>query len=224
MYNASMVMKDKKFAFALSQLFVAALVIIAVAGIGIPVFLNKTKATNLRGQYLKVYSDITNSTKMMKFNDVDISPNDQDNKTYIKNFTMFFKVKSSCAQGESSCIQTTGVYKTLDGKKQPFLLDKEPNIGQFVLNDNTLFILNNYDNNLWVYVDINGIKSKPNTLGEDLFAFYSDGGIIKPMGDTETPYMDNEKYCNNKVSSEYSGLSCSQTAFSNGEYFKEIFK
>ncbi len=98
--------------------------------------------------------------------------------------------------------------------------------GQFVLNDGSLILVNNYtyqnDPNLYISVDLNGFQKRPNMLGHDLFMFQIDEkGNLLPMGAKGTTYYsEDDEYCSPASSSEFNGAGCTYNALTDKTFFR----
>ncbi len=192
----------------------------------LPKFSRQVKAVQFKNQYFKIYREFSQAVGFMQEKDEFNLASYAEGKTFIKNFAVFFKVGSLCKKNNNKlCLAGKPAYSTLDGNYYPQFINY-PNIGQFVLSDDTLVILNNIDDNLWINVDINGIKHKPNKLGLDVFTFYvsSDELNLKLMGASNTPYKEISKYCDPKNSNEFNGLPCSYKAILDKDYFHDMQK
>ena len=70
-------------------------------------------------------------------------------------------------------------------------------------------------------IDINGIE-KPNRLGYDFLAFESQEGTLYPVGGPTTSYIENND-CNLSEPNQV-GMTCTQKAISDSDYFKKVVK
>ncbi len=191
-----------------------------------PKLKGQVSAVQLKSQYFKVYREFSQAVALYQYKDGEFAPSSYaEPRRFVQTFSSLFAVDTLCEEDSNLCLPSSKspVYTTLDGKKHPKFL-KDPNIGQFVLLDGTLVILNEVNGNLWVNVDINGIKRKPNKLGLDVFTFFigSDESNMKLMGASGTPYMNLSKYCNPYTSNKYNGLPCSYKAILDKTYFEEF--
>ena len=147
-------------------------------------------------------------------------------RTFFKKFAGFFDIDGVCDNYTDPCLWNNMTYKTLDGEITPSFY-RTPNIGQFRTKTGALYMLYSYDeNDLRVFVDINGINKKPNRFGADVFAFYMDSysGDLKYMGDAGTPYRNMNLYCNPYTSNKFNGFACPYKAILDKEYFNDTFK
>ena len=148
------------------------------------------------------------------------------NRQFFKRFAGFFDLEGVCDNYSDPCLWNNMTYKTLDGEITPSYYNT-PNVGQFRTKSGALYMLYSYeDNDLRIFVDINGIKQKPNRFGMDVFAFYVDtySGALRYMGEDGTPYKELNLYCNPYVSNKYNGISCPYKAVLDKDYFIDTFK
>ena len=150
---------------------------------------------------------------------------EQNNKShhFLKKFAGFFDLESVCESYTEPCLWNNLTYKTLDGEITPAYYGT-PNIGQFITKSGALYMLYTYgENDLWAFVDINGIRKRPNRFGIDVFLFYipANTGILRYMGASGTPYQSISLYCNPYVSNKFNGFSCPYKAVLDRNYFEE---
>ena len=161
----------KNRAFTLAEVLITLGIIGVVAAITLPNLMTAYKARVLRSQFMKSYSLIQQSYKMMEADGVSTSPTDYDrisgdDSSFKTVFQRYFTGTTDCWYNKSApCYNmTTYSYKCLDGKSSltPHYFDD----GQFALKDGTLFMFENpsssnpSDYRAWVFVDINGINGK----------------------------------------------------------------
>lgn len=174
------------------------------------------------------YSEVSNFYtvyKGMMEKDFDFSVY-KKNPKFFKKFAGFFNLSSTCSDYTEPCLWNSMTYKTLDGEISPSYFGV-PNVGQFITKSGALYMLYAYeDNNLWIFVDVNGIKGKPNRFGVDVFSFYIDSGNpeLQYMGAKGTPYKSLNLYCNPYDSNKYNGLACSYKVVLDENYFDDTFK
>ena len=219
--------------FTLAEVLITLGIIGVVAALTIPSLMTKNKAKRLRSQYLKTYSTIAQSIRLIKNEDVSLDPKTYSSgNSFYKTFANYFKTAHLCGT-QAAAIQKNDLcyysgdnsYKTLDGKSTPPYSRFDD--GQFLLMDNTLIMLENpYGSSnapLWIHADINGKNNPPNRLGIDVFTFVmtSDEELV-PMGSVGTTYTNTEQYCNPKVSNNYNGFACSKKAMEDSNYFEKI--
>ncbi|MBR1424669.1 hypothetical protein IJ579_03810 [bacterium] len=228
MVSRSGVRKKKKKGFewtrkkVLSLLFGALLIFYVF-----PKISSSVSSIQYKNQYFKVYREFSQAVALLQYKEEDFISSAKGSPEYfIEEFSSLFATDSLCKTEAPHCL-TEGrlAYSTLDGRYYPEFLNK-PNVGQFVLLDDVLVIVNLIDDNLWITVDINGIKKRPNRLGLDVFTFFLGGDELnlRLMGSSGTPYMNLGKYCSLFESNEYNGLPCAYKAILDREYFNDIKK
>ena len=88
----------------------------------------------------------------------------------------------------------------------------------------TVFIRNSTFSNgaLFISVDVNGYKKKPNKAGHDLFMFQiNNKGNLVPMGTANT-YYPSTSLCAEGSNSSENGFGCTAKALSDPNYFKNL--
>ncbi len=218
--------------FTLAEVLITLGIIGVVAAITIPSLMTAHKAHRLRAQFLKSYSTIQQAFRQMEADDVstDISSYSGKMGSFYKTFKSYFKGVHECGfyTNTSKNLPCLGMgehnYKSLDGKytiSSDYFTD-----GQFVLPDGTLVMIDNpnWGDFVWIFVDLNGYKNPPNRWGYDLFTFEFINGELKTMGDIQTKYNDQEKYCNINSTGITNGMACANKAKNNTDYFKWIVK
>jgi hypothetical protein len=109
-------------------------------------------------------------------------------------------------------------YKTFNGNTvYSYKLDN----GQFILNDGTFIMIEEYGP--LISVDVNGYKKKPNKWGWDLFTFQlmNDGKLL-PMGAEGTMFTDKNTYCSQTSTNAENGIACAYYAFTDENFWKEL--
>ena len=228
--------------FTLAEVLITLGIIGIVAALTMPMLLAHQQQVALRTALLKNYSVLYQAVEHMSADlGMDIVPSNFARQGFKQYFIKYFNVLYDCGLGstditdhenaatycaseqhyEGTTTRFTEHYKTFDGGRylDPTLL----NNGQFVLNDGSLVMIENWDNNyIYISVDVNGIKKRPNVWGKDLFTFQltTDGKLL-PMGAPKTKYHDRDQtYCSKTGSSTYNGVSCAHQAIVDPEYFK----
>lgn len=114
-------------------------------------------------------------------------------------------------------------YKTFNKKHtvQTYYFDD----GQFLLNDGTLYMLENsyiVNSSIYITIDINGMSKKPNSWGHDLFTFQiTENGKLLPMGAKGTDFDSND-YCSTTSSNRINGIGCTYKALTEKNYWKKL--
>jgi len=215
-------------AFTLAEVLITLGIIGVVAAMTIPNLMVNMQAKKYRSQYLKAYSEISQAVRMMKYDEVSLDSSTYGSgNSFYKTFYSYFKNAHLCGTGTTDArykdlCYYQGDYHNFNGKviTESYRFDD----GQFVLMDGALVMLENpYSSanpELWIHVDINGKKGKPNRLGVDVFTFdFNDKEELVPMGSFGTQYTDTEKYCNPSSNLAQNGYACSQRAMNESDYF-----
>lgn len=224
---------SKSKAFTLAEVLITLGIIGVVAAMTIPNLITNYKAHQLRSQFLKAYSLTQQAFKLMENDDVSLDPasygQDTINKFY-KTYMKYFQGVLDCgsaAYGLSNKLPCYPInqkpYITFDGTKQ--IIPQYFDDGQFVLQDGTLFLLENQAGSprLWIFVDINGYINPPNRWGYDLFTFQFIDGELRTMGSMGTTYTG-EIYCSKNSTNDLNGIACANKAKENSDYFKILLK
>lgn len=96
--------------------------------------------------------------------------------------------------------------------------------GQFMLNDGTLYMLENPNVGelILITIDINGMSKKTNIWGHDLFTFQiMNNGKLLPMGAKGTRYQESE-YCSPTSNNRRNGIACTYKAITDKNYWKNL--
>lgn len=151
----------------------------------------------------------------------------------------YLNVVQDCGKGnddaDKACIpNTTNVsdknkeyiqYRTYNNKVDIDM--KAFDDGQFVLNDGSLILINNYansqDSTLYISVDLNGFHKNPNRLGHDLFMFQiNEKGTLQPMGAKGTKYYSKtNEYCSPTSTNAMNGAGCTYNALMDKTFFRK---
>ncbi len=216
--------------FTLAEVLITLGIIGVVSALTIPGLINNYKAARLKSQFTKVQSEIAQAVRMMKNDDISLDPASYGKtEPFVNTFSKYFRVLHICGVNV-----TDTKYKDLCYTKDAITyLKSRSNTsvnytflddGQFVLMDGTLLIFNqdNTDKPLYLIADINGIKTKPNKLGYDVFVFQLLNEEFVPLGavGTNPPYTQE---CNLK-SPAIIGFTCTYNAVSDADYFKKLVR
>ena len=190
--------------------------------------MKKVDTQKYRISFIRSYGEVMNGYKMYAIQNGELVGDDfEDKESLVKKISKNLNVKTYCDEDDnytkSYCLTNKETYKTFDGKFVP--MDQElDELGQFVLTDGSLVMLHKHPQGLVIYVDINGIQSKPNILGKDLFAFFisNNSGKFIVMGDSESPYVNHSSYCNPHKAHNLNGFSCAFAVVVNKNYFDGI--
>lgn len=146
--------------------------------------------------------------------------------TLAEFFSPHFKNNRQLAFTLAEVLITLGIIgivaaKTYNKKKQ--IDNSLLNNGQFVLTDGSLILIENWNiGTLYISVDVNGIKNRPNIWGQDLFTFQlMANGKLVPMGMDGTRYLP-KTHCSQTSSDTYNGVACTHKALTDKNFWKNL--
>jgi len=227
----------QRIAFTLAEVLITLGIIGVVAALTIPGLINDSKARRLHSQFLESYSIVQQAFKQMEADDVSLDPTTYSDGSFYKTYMNYFKGALDCSShnavmkkrpcyygnADDKDNYSDEPYKTLDGKSDAPMTYLDD--GQILLPNGMLILVENFQNRLWVSVDINGYTTKPNRWGYDLFTFQFVDGELKTMGAKGTTYASQlDAACNMNGSGNMNGITCAQKAKENSDYFKELIK
>lgn len=235
--------------FTLAEVLITLGIIGIVAAMTLPAVINNSRNKQLEAGLKRSYSLIGQALDMHQAQSGERATAENINRLKLKPLLMkYLQVIEDCGFGSgdsnSACIPNTNngnftgdpnrvrKYKTYNGQKDIniSLFDD----GQFVLNDGSLILLENYRSTssvgisffLYISVDVNGYNKNPNRLGHDLFMFQiDDNGTLLPMGAPGTSYYSKtDQYCSLTSTSDLNGAGCTYNALNDKDYFKNLPK
>ena len=206
--------------FILFIVIVASILVIAYA----PKLKDNPNPTELREQFFAEYGRFYEAYRAMEHRGF-LAANLNRTPSFGRKFGGFFDLESLCEDYFDTCLWNNLTYKTLDGEIIPAYLGS-PNVGQFRTKSGALYLLYSYGNEMWIFVDVNGIKKLPNRFGFDIFAFYigDEDLSLKLMGAEGTPFQTMNLYCNPYTSNKYNGMSCPIKAILDKDFFIDMHK
>ena len=234
----------RQYAFTLAEVLITLGIIGVVAAMTLPSIVNKVKYKELETALNKNYSILQQALQRAQLDTGEIvRPANYQNKegsarTPIKQLLLKYIIKAKdCGNGteQGSCVENAGitgnenvkyVYRTYNNKNgiDNYLMDD----GQFITSDGTLFLIENSATStsnilpIYITVDVNGIKKKPNRWGYDLFTFQlMNNGKLLPMGAEGTDYSA-EEYCSATNAGNQNGIACTHKALTDKNYWKNL--
>lgn len=186
--NKFFLLRHAYFSFSLSEILLVILILGSVFAISISAVLNyKDQQIAIVGAE-KAYSVLSQVALKMQNDGIDMSNYIcQPPELFKQEFLPYFDVIQDC--GLSGCVagsETSSVYKSLTG--EPGRADYFSQ-NQFVTKDGYFIGMHTCESvgggkyEIWVTVDINGYKIKPNVFGKDTFFFVvNQGNKIIPNG------------------------------------------
>lgn len=226
-----------KTGFTLAEVLITLGIIGIVAAMTLPALINNHKHKELQTALNKEYSVIQQALLLMQANDGNvITAENWSSQSFKREFMKYFKVIKDCGTGcnPADCVYNTGFdaekirqenYKSYNKRTEiwsGFLDD-----GQFITADGAMYFIENTasSNKIFISVDVNGYKKRPNLWGHDLFTFeLMSNGKILPMGANATSFTDENTYCSKNSSSRENGISCAYKALTDKNYWKNLPK
>lgn len=212
-----------------------------VAAMTRPSLMNNHRNKALETGLKRSYSLISQALNMYQaHNGEPLKPGEIATIGQVKTILMkYMQTIRDCGRGandEDACIpniesdseRSSKTYKNLTGTSSIALRNFDD--GQFVLNDGSLVLIENANNDdqnkgaIFISVDVNGFLKNPNRLGPDLFMFQIDSrGTLLPMGAEGTNYYSNTgEYCSPNSSNQMNGAGCTYKALTDKFYFKNL--
>ncbi|MBR6162705.1 prepilin-type N-terminal cleavage/methylation domain-containing protein [bacterium] len=219
--------------FTLAEVLITLVIIGVIAALTVPTLIHKHRAEEFESRFKKAVSVINAIPNYFKLDNAEELTCENYND---KNFANLLKKHLQVMRVEDGAVifnQATPKYRNFSNTADLTTSGGWFDNGNIVLNDGMTFFIDN-DNGLFITVDINGYKKKPNRFGYDLFCFslahkigkYDEitqkgNGKAYPMGHPYTGYT-NPVSCSKSGDSEKNGLTCAYEASKNPNYFKEL--
>jgi len=219
-YNESMknisILKIYKNGFTLAEVLITLVIIGVIAAMTIPTMINNLQKNELRSQFKKQVSVISQVIQKMKIDNGDIIYiSDNDSVTDFRNrFIGYFSV--IC---KNNCVDVSK-YRNYINKNDDAIGYISSN--SFITSDGASYAFHKGSSgNIYVTVDVNGPGKKPNRWGYDTFTFYipvnSTSHVFQPCGIGKPADMK----CNSTATS-HNGAGCTEKALSDANYFKNL--
>lgn len=224
----------KNLGFTLAEVLITLGIVGIVAAMTLPTLIQNNKNKELQTGLKHSYSILVQALNMYQAENGERITPDMNLKWNLKPLLMkYLKTIKDCGYGSddaSSCVPNYGTdnennstnYTTYTGKKLNLQLFDD---GQFILTDGSLVLLESISiDRLYISVDVNGYKKKPNRLGHDLFMFQVDKkGNLRPMGAAGTDFYDKyDSYCSKTSNNTQNGIGCTYKALTEPDYFKNL--
>lgn len=221
-------------AFTLAEVLITFGIIGIVAALTLPALVQNNRNKELQTGLKRSYSTLGQALNMYQAENGERITPDMNLQWSLKTLLMkYLKTIKDCGYGskdDSSCIPNYGTdnennstnYTTYTGKKLDLQFFDD---GQFILADGSLVLLESISSQkLYISVDVNGYKKKPNRLGQDLFMFQVDKkGNLRPMGAAGTDFYDKkDSYCSSTSNNTRNGMGCTYKALTEPDYFKNL--
>lgn len=223
--------------FTLAEVLITLGIIGVVAALTLPAVINNTERKERQEALKKAYSTLQQALLMYQ-KDLGEVPTKSTFNTEAgslkKALLPYFKGAIDCGKGTEStaCIyfyddseNKNNIYKNYNNTADIQIAYFDD--GQYVLSDGMMYffennIVTNSVGNVFVSVDVNGFKKRPNKWGRDLFTFeLTDSGKLLPMGAVGTKYEKNaDSYCNQYSTSPMNGIGCANRALYDESFWK----
>lgn len=225
----------KKIAFTLAEILITLGIIGVVAALTIPSLIQKKQNKVLEVQFKKSYSIISQAMLNVVENEyggiVEFGNSDLGNlililSKYYKDAQTTWPVLENYPNNTETarCNFLANYYKNYTGKTGATRF----NDGIIQISDgSTIYFdvsaLNEVTyGTIFIAVDINGWRAKPNKYGYDFFVFKLEkNGKITPMGSDDSLYPASI-YCSKNSTNVSNGYGCTYSAFSDPKYFDKL--
>ncbi len=227
----------KRFAFTLAEVLITLGIIGVVAALTLPSLIQNRSNKELETALKKNYSVLQSALAKANYEYGETITPLTANNLKVKNYLM--KQLNSARDCQfKNCIDYTSE-ETESGDILSFFIkeyktyNKKQNInskyfddGQFILNDGSLYMLENsmiWGSEIFITIDVNGPEKKPNAWGHDLFTFeIIKNGKLLPMGAEGTRYKDENIYCSYTSNDRLNGIGCTHKALNDKNYWKNL--
>lgn len=208
--------------FTLAETLIVLGIIGVVASMTIPNLIAKIQDKQFRVSAKKAYSVANQAFRSMQDDGKSLEEYSSNPKTFKNDFMKYFKVAQDCEM--SKCVPYTyssDIYKTLNGEKADASLWDE---GQFSTLDGQFWMIQNSPWVKWLFVtvDVNGYKSKPNVWGRDVFTFWvNDSGNLYPMGSSNSLWpvkISCDRKNSLRSNGPIQGIGCAYNVINNIDY------
>ena len=205
-----------------------------VAALTLPAVINNTEKKERQEALKKAYSVLQQALLMYQKDTGEVptkSSFSNATESFKKAIYPYFNGAIDCGKGteSSSCVYNDTsnggikIYKNYNNTSdiQSAYFDD----GQYIVSDGMMYFFENYINttgDVFVSVDVNGFKKRPNQWGKDLFTFeLTDDGKLLPMGAIGTKYETNASgFCSTTSTSSLNGISCTNRALYDPSFWK----
>ncbi len=236
--------KNIKYGFTLAEVLITLGIIGVVAAMTLPTLINNKRNKELETAFKKSYSMLAQVTQRVIMEEY--GGQVPDNKTgadlekLMNSYQKYYIKSSTCSRSESACSSVFPVskgtqlanfikdnYKTFSDKTSPAVLCNDGIMatvdGGFIFFDIGTPAETTYGT-VFLAVDTNGWRKKPNRYGYDFFLFQiSSNGKFLPMGADGTIWKENT-YCSETLASGVNGYGCASKALNDPNYFKNLPK
>lgn len=201
----------------------------------LPTLINNTQHKEWETGLKKSYSILQQAILRMQDEEgVIINLQNYPANTFAPVFKKYFDGYLDC--GQKQCETTNGDLSDVDTQaSNNYRIFSKKRVagngffdnGQYVLSDSVFIMIeNDFDPfGIWITVDVNGIKKKPNIWDYDTFTFQimPDSGKLSPMGSEGTYHQNSvDELCTVSGTNRVNGITCAYKAFNDEDYFKNL--
>ena len=219
--------------FTLAEVLITLAIIGIVSAMIIPTLLNNYKSRQLRAQLNKTYAALSQAVSMIYAETgVPVTSNRYSGGvTFYKDLMKYMRVARDC--GSHGCLHWGETVYVIDSyliySKKATIRTMYFDDGQFILQDGTFVMTENPHYTpvgLLITADINGMEQGPNAWGHDLFTFEVLNNRLVPSGAEGTHYdlKLNPSLCSSTSTNTLNGISCTEKALTDPDYFKNLPK
>ena len=227
-------------AFTLAEVLITLAIIGVVAALTIPTLMSSIQNRQLEVGLKNAYSTLTQALKMYEQdNGYPLTVANLKGNELKPILMKYIKNVKDCGWGwtdaDTDCIPNNNnvsdpnnvedTYLNYTGTA-PIYYPHFAN-GQFVMNNGMLVLLfnNGVNTEVFISVDVNGYKKKPNRLGHDLFMFQLMGdGQLLPAGAKNTNHSPIIHCTNTPIDFSTNGAGCTYKALYDKNFFKNLPK
>jgi prepilin-type N-terminal cleavage/methylation domain-containing protein len=203
--------------FTLAEVLITLAIIGVVAALTIPAVVKNYRATELKTQFKKAYSEASQAVLKMQTEEGGTAYDFSNNVDIFRNkFMTYFSVIDEC---KTACFDEN-IYKTYNKNTANTYLF----IRSFIVKNGMVYSFHKggTTSNIYITIDINGFKKAPNLWGHDVFTFYipPNNQVLTPCGPGKP--AGSGAVCDKNSTSGYNGLGCAELAITNEDYFKNL--
>ena len=228
---------NQKCAFTLAEVLITLGIIGVVAAITLPTVLTNVRNKELETGLKKGYSSIEQALNLYYADEGIRLAHNPDFHNVKGILTKYMTKAIDCGAGYNDANKACFPNPTLFDPSKPSrneiqyknfngtngIMANYFDDGQYITNDGMLILIENYNSQTFISVDVNGFRS-PNRLGQDLFMFdLGTDGILRPMGQEGTHYTGNY-YCSPTSTANMNGAACTYKALTDPKFFRNLPK
>lgn len=213
-------MKIKK-GFTLAEVLITLCIIGIVAEVTVPTLMAQVQDKQFKEAAKEAYSKASQAIQQMK-QDAGGSLGEYYGNTgsFYPAMKKYFKIAQDC--NLQDCVPSTtqsNIYSSLTGEQADTTWG---GVGQFITTDGMFYNIYNgtWNNAIFVSVDVNGYKKKPNVYGRDTFFFELVNDNLVPVGASSSipSSLTPNAYCNKGTHDASQGISCMEYVLQGQNY------